>query len=308
MFEWIDPPFDVAGACLTLLILVTCTAAAVRGSTAKARAARDRLVAAPGGRIRLYRAGIRTSMMLAVAAFAVVWTDGVDLADLGLDLPTGRDVSTSVLLPSLLASAVLVPAVIAGTVRVAAARRDGDPDGADTRGGRRARSLGGAEETLARVRFMHPTTAAERWLAGGLSAGVGVAEELVYRGLFIAAGTGLLGLDARVAALLSLVVFGVDHLYQGWRGAVSATVLGAFFTLLYAVTGAIFAPIIVHTVFDVTALVVAPWLGRRVERRPRRTPASAPSLRPAPATTPSPASTPATTANGPISLRSAVPE
>ncbi|MEV4511837.1 CPBP family intramembrane glutamic endopeptidase [Dactylosporangium sp. NPDC049525] len=298
MFEWIDPRFDVAGACLTLLVLVTCVAAGARGATAKARAARERLVAAPGGRIRLYRTGVRTSAMLAVAAFAVVWTDGVDLVDLGLRAPVAGDAVVAGLV-----SAVFVSASVGGAVRVARARRDGT----GVRGGR------SAEETLARVRFLHPATPAERWLAGLLAVSVGVAEELVYRGLFIAAGTGLLGLDPWVAALLSLAVFGVDHLYQGWRGALVATLLGLVFTMLYASTGSIVAPIAVHALFDVAALVVAPWLAQHVERRPSRTPATAPTPEPVaaePVTAPEPviATAPPAARGGPVTLRPAAPE
>ncbi|MDG6109766.1 CPBP family intramembrane metalloprotease [Dactylosporangium aurantiacum] len=294
MLDWIDPRFDVGGAALTLLILVTSVAAALRASTAKARAARDRLVATPGGRLRLYRGAIRVSAMLAVAAVAVVWTDGVDLADLGLRAPVAGDAVAAGL-----AIAATVPSSLVGAARFARARRDGTP----------ALGVRGSTATLARVRFLHAQTPAERRLAVVVSVCVAASEELVYRGLFIAAGVGLLGLDAWAAALLSLAVFGVQHLYQGWRGVLGVTFIGLLFTLAYAWTGAVLAPIVVHAVFDVNALVLVPWVLQWVGRRPARTAAPAPAPAPtAVAAAPATAATAAGPADGPITLRRAVPE
>ncbi|GAA3189115.1 CPBP family intramembrane glutamic endopeptidase [Dactylosporangium siamense] len=307
MFDWLDPRFDVAASSLTLLLLVATVAAAAYGATAKARAAVERLVATPGGRIRLYRAGISRSVLLAVAAVAVVWTDGIDLTDLGLRAPGAVDGVVAVLV-----SAVLGLSVVVNHVRFARARRDGV----------HIRSLRAAEETLARVRFLHARTAAERAHAGLLALCVGVSEELVYRGLFIAAGIGLLGLDPLVAALLSLLVFGAAHAYQGWRGVVGATATGLLFTLAYNLTGGIFASIVIHAVFDVAAIVIGPWLAQRIEARPSPTPAVEPAVGPAvgPAVEPAvgpaveltaaPAAAPAVpaTATTPLTLRSATPE
>ncbi|WP_344503108.1 CPBP family intramembrane glutamic endopeptidase [Dactylosporangium maewongense] len=300
MFEWVTPGFDPAATVLVLLVALVTTAGGIRAATAKARAARERLVATPGGRIRLYRGGIITSITLTLTASAVAATDGVGLAALGLRPIGAGDVALAAGF-----SAWFTLVVVVNHARFARARRDG------------ARMLGrrGGEETLARIRFLQPVTAAERWLAGLLSVSVGIGEEVVYRGLFIAAGVGILGLDAWVAAGLSLLLFGAAHLYQGWRGALGATVLGSLFTLLYDLTGGLFAPIVVHSVFDVAALVAGPLVARWVERRPP-SPAPAPAATPAavspaaaPAAAPaaSPAASPAVNP-GPLTLRSATPE
>ncbi|MEV0560047.1 CPBP family intramembrane glutamic endopeptidase [Dactylosporangium sp. NPDC050588] len=309
MFEWVTPGFDPAATVLVLLVALVTTAGGVRAATAKARAARERLVATPGGRIRLYRGGIITSIALTLAASAVAATDGVGLAALGLRPVGAGDVALAAGV-----SAWFALVVVVNHARFARARRDG----ARTPGRR------GGEEALARIRFLQPVTAAERWLAGLLSVSVGIGEEVVYRGLFIAAGVGILGLDAWVAAGLSLLLFGAAHLYQGWRGVLGATVLGSLFTLLYDFTGGLFAPIVVHAVFDVAALVAGPLVARWVERRPpspAATPAPGPAAAPAagstapapaaasPAAAPaaSPAASPAVNP-GPLTLRSATPE
>ncbi|MFF5226875.1 CPBP family intramembrane glutamic endopeptidase [Dactylosporangium sp. NPDC000521] len=294
MFEWVTPRFGIADTALVLLVALVTTAGGIRAATAKVRAARERLVTTPGGRIRLYRGGIITTIALTLAAFAVVATDGVDLTDLGL-----RPIGAGDVVVAAVVSAWFALIVVVNHARFARARRDG------------TRMIGrrNAEETLARVRFLRPGTAAERRLAGLLSVSVGVGEEVVYRGLFIAAGVGVLGLDAWVAAGLSLLLFGAAHLYQGWRGALGATVLGVLFTLLYDLTGGLFAPIVVHAVFDAAALVAGPLVAQWVERRPSPPASAAASPVASPAA--SPVASPAASQvvdSGALKLRSAMPE
>ncbi len=120
----------------------------------------------------------------------------------------------------------------------------------------------GRNRLATRVTAMHPTTARERWLATAISITAGITEEITFRGLFIAAGVGLLHVPAWVAALLSAVVFGIGHRYQGVRGMVGTGVLGVTFAALYLVSGNLLIPIVMHVLIDVLALVIAPMFSR----------------------------------------------
>ncbi|GII29026.1 CPBP family intramembrane glutamic endopeptidase [Planotetraspora mira] len=112
--------------------------------------------------------------------------------------------------------------------------------------------------------FAHllPRTAVERWYAAGLSVTAGITEEIVYRGLLIAVGTGALGLSRETAASAALVVFVAGHLYQGWRGMLMVTLIGFGLTMLYLRTGSLLLPILLHALIDLRGLLLSP--------RPRR--------------------------------------
>ncbi|GAA4594612.1 hypothetical protein GCM10023194_62010 [Planotetraspora phitsanulokensis] len=112
------------------------------------------------------------------------------------------------------------------------------------------------------VAHLLPRTATERWYAAGLSVTAGVTEEIVYRGLLIAVGTGALGLNKEAAAFLALVVFVAGHLYQGWRGMLMVALIGLGLTVLYLRTGSLLLPILLHALIDLRGLLLSP--------RPRR--------------------------------------
>ncbi|WP_031168136.1 CPBP family intramembrane glutamic endopeptidase [Streptosporangium roseum] len=114
------------------------------------------------------------------------------------------------------------------------------------------------------VSHLLPRTTAERWYAAGLSVTAGITEEIVYRGLLIAVGMGALGLSKEVAAVCALAVFVVGHLYQGWRGMLVVTLLGAALTSLYLRSGSLLLPILLHALIDLRGLVFAPLPRREV--------------------------------------------
>lgn len=101
---------------------------------------------------------------------------------------------------------------------------------------------------------MLPRNARERWAGLGGSVTAGVCEEIVFRGLLIALGVSL-GLDIYVAAALSLAVFVLCHLYQGWTGMPQVALLGGAFTYLYLSTGSLLLPIVLHILVDMRVLV-----------------------------------------------------
>lgn len=82
-------------------------------------------------------------------------------------------------------------------------------------------------------------------LALGLLFG-GIVEEVIFRGYVVGWGTALFG--ARAApwlVLLSAVVFGVSHLYQGVAGMFATGLVGLAFGLLYLWMNCRLLPVIV---------------------------------------------------------------
>lgn len=113
-----------------------------------------------------------------------------------------------------------------------------------------------SDEALAQIRSrmghlerMLPSSPEElRWFYR-LSVTAGVCEELLYRGYmmwYLAHWTGLFQ-----AAGIASLIFGVGHAYQGWRGVLGTTLLGAFLAGVFIVTGSLYAPMLVHALMDI---------------------------------------------------------
>ncbi|MFD6951136.1 MULTISPECIES: CPBP family intramembrane glutamic endopeptidase [unclassified Nocardiopsis] len=102
-----------------------------------------------------------------------------------------------------------------------------------------------------------PRNTAERVLAAGVAVTGGVFGELLYRGLFIVLVASM-GVPLWIAAVLSVALFSVAHLYQGWWGLVSAGASGTLFTVLYLGTGSVWVPVLVHVALDLRSLVFPP--------------------------------------------------
>ena len=104
-----------------------------------------------------------------------------------------------------------------------------------------------------------PRTPRECGLFGVLSLAAGSGEEVAYRGYLIPVLAPLTGLLP--AAVLSTVVFGLLHLYQGWLGVLRTGVMGALLAAGFLASGSLWPPIIAHVLIDVLAGIV---LGERL--------------------------------------------
>lgn len=106
-----------------------------------------------------------------------------------------------------------------------------------------------------------PSTLEEqRWLAG-VSIGAGISEELLFRGfLFYYLVLWFPHINRLECALLTSLIFGMGHLYQGWKGVLSTGVVGLVFASLYMLTGNLLLPMIVHAATDSRALLIF-WKG-----------------------------------------------
>ncbi|MFD8534008.1 CPBP family intramembrane glutamic endopeptidase [Streptosporangium canum] len=179
-------------------------------------------------------------VLAAVALLVVAVEPGLDLADIGLVIKESLDTTLGAIVGFLVAAAAVVLVL------------------------RRLTAKGKFVPGRQAVSHLLPRTTAERWYAAGLSVTAGITEEIVYRGLLIAIGMGALGLSEEVAAVGALAVFVAGHLYQGWRGMLVVTLLGATLTSLYLRSGSLLLPIVVHALIDLRGLVLSPLPRREV--------------------------------------------
>lgn len=105
--------------------------------------------------------------------------------------------------------------------------------------------------------LLYPWTRAEQATAAGTAVTGGFFTELLYRGLFITLVASM-GLPLFVAALLSILLFSLAHVYQGWWGAAHGALTGTLFTVLYLGTGSLWVPIVVHVALNLRSMVFPP--------------------------------------------------
>ena len=92
------------------------------------------------------------------------------------------------------------------------------------------------------------------WVIGGFF------EELTYRSYIITRVRALVGettVGTIIAIVLSVVPFGLAHLYQGWAGTLSAAAMGLCFALIFVYNRYnIWIPILVHGVSDMVGIAL----------------------------------------------------
>ena len=103
------------------------------------------------------------------------------------------------------------------------------------------------------VSFLLPHTKRESRSFDVVSVTAGVCEEIVYRGFLIGYLMALLSAPFWVAGLISSVVFGLAHSYQGLSGIPRTGAVGAAMALLYGLTGSLWAPMVAHAVMDLVS-------------------------------------------------------
>ncbi|MEW1927919.1 CPBP family intramembrane glutamic endopeptidase [Streptomyces sp. NPDC088360] len=175
--------------------------------------------------------------LAALALVVLLLSPAMAAADLGIAAPE-----------SPVTTAVIV--VLVGAVSVVSGRK------------MRALAEGGKNVPgLASIRAMLPRTPQERRLAVAVAVTDGICAELVYRGLLIAFGVGVLGLNLYAAAALSVLAYAVAGIYQGRSGVIAFGVVGVLLAGLYVSSGSLLLPIAVHialTVRDLTLPVPEP--------------------------------------------------
>lgn len=87
-----------------------------------------------------------------------------------------------------------------------------------------------------------------------ISTSAGLIEELVYRGFLIFLLSNLFpGLHIYPVILISSMLFGVAHTYQGPVGVLKTGLAGLLFALVYVCTGSLLPGILLHFIMDYSA-------------------------------------------------------
>jgi membrane protease YdiL (CAAX protease family) len=121
----------------------------------------------------------------------------------------------------------------------------------------------GAPAVNPRYHYLAGNAAALPWMLSLVVLGAGFGEETVFRGFFFERLGRLLG--TRPAALAATVLltsglFALAHYRdQGLSGMKQAAVTGWVFATVFAVSGQLWLPMVVHAVFDVTAVALIYW-------------------------------------------------
>ena len=115
------------------------------------------------------------------------------------------------------------------------------------------------EASFTGIAYYLPRTGRERALFVLVCVTAGVCEEIIFRGWIIRYFAALpVGLTLWGSLGLSSALFGLVHLYQGWRGVALTAVLGGMLGLLFLVTGNLIVPVILHVLIDLRALWLMP--------------------------------------------------
>ena len=195
----------------------------------------QQFAADPGRRTRFYRDFIVQSWITAAFVPLIAFTSAdLSVVDLGWTWPSGDGIDY------LLAAYMLV-VISVGGLRVRHRMRRGDTVPARTG-----------------TALIAPQTAHERRLAVAVAVTAGITEEVVYRGLLIAAGTRLYDLPLALVVMAGLALFVAAHAYQDRREMVGVAVLGALFTTIYLISGSLLLAIMVHIWQNLVALLLVP--------------------------------------------------
>jgi membrane protease YdiL (CAAX protease family) len=159
---------------------------------------------------------------------ATVWIlAGRGLADLGL-VPRFGSWNLFFAGLALAATAVFV-------MQVARATRD-------------AGQLREVRDQLGSIGIVAPHTDRELSRFGWLSLTAGICEEFLYRGLLMTLLAAAFGMWP--AILISSLVFGLGHAYQGPLGVLRTGFVGLVLALVVALTGSLFVAMIAHVAID----------------------------------------------------------
>lgn len=121
------------------------------------------------------------------------------------------------------------------------------------------RNAQAAEKQLEKIRFLLPTTTAQRWLFVLVCVTAGVAEEWIYRGFLLHYLVGVLpGANGWWIVVIAAAMFGIAHAYQGKTGTVLTGVLGFIFSVLYIRMGSLLLPMILHALVDLRIFLLLP--------------------------------------------------
>ena len=105
--------------------------------------------------------------------------------------------------------------------------------------------------------MLFPDSPQDRRWFGALSIGAGISEELVFRGFlmyYLSAYVPQINMVEKI--FLTSVVFGLAHIYQGWKRAIPTGIGGVILALMYVFSGSLLLGVVVHAVADWRLLLI----------------------------------------------------
>ncbi|MBT1451305.1 CPBP family intramembrane metalloprotease [Glaciecola sp. XM2] len=109
--------------------------------------------------------------------------------------------------------------------------------------------------------WMMPSNTSElRWFTLGLSVSAGICEELLFRGFLIGVLSQEIGIVTSVT--VSSVLFGMCHLYQGWKNVLRTALVGLVLALIFVFTEVLWVVIALHIAVDVYGGIVGYLLNK----------------------------------------------
>jgi len=113
-------------------------------------------------------------------------------------------------------------------------------------------------EGMRHIWHMLPRSDSEQrwWMAVSVTAGI--CEEILYRGFLFFYFQEIWGQPVLVALVASSFLFGLAHIYQGIRHGAVTGVIGLIMGGLYAATGSLLIPSVLHVIIDWRTLVFVP--------------------------------------------------
>ena len=111
------------------------------------------------------------------------------------------------------------------------------------------------------MRFMMPVGTLELLVWVLLSLTAGICEETVFRGYFQRQFIGWTG-NTTVAILISAVLFGAGHIYQGWKQTIVIAVFGAMFGTLAVIRRSLKPGMMAHSFQDAAAGIIFSIIGK----------------------------------------------
>lgn len=121
------------------------------------------------------------------------------------------------------------------------------------------RNPGSADKQLEPIRFLLPTTTAQRWVFVLVCLTAGIAEEWIYRGFVLHFLVATLpAVNGWLIVIAAAAMFGIAHAYQGKVGTVLTGVLGFVFSLFYIGTGSLLLSMILHALLDLRIFLLLP--------------------------------------------------
>lgn len=182
----------------------------------------------PGIRVRMYRRTMTWQWSLTAITVGAWLAAGRTLPELGFTWP--RQLSTWL--------AAVVVLVIIGLMSAQLAALPKHPD-----------VHAAVREQLEGAAPFLPRTADEQSWFSGVAVTAGVCEEVLFRGFCLAYVSAWVGLPAAIA--VTSIVFGLGHLYQGARGALKTGIAGLVAGGIFAWSGTLWLPIVLHVFVDI---------------------------------------------------------